>query len=285
MAYYPFSVEKGAIYTLYNPTNGATAVFNNPASGNYVGMLTDITGLDSPEIRESAEDLAQADGGTHGWFWAGRRPMTMTASIFGHASIRDREIRIDRAKRASLALRNDSVLSWIPSPQAQVGNPSYIEMFTYVRRQGPLRESGGWIKEIQIPLVSEFAAIYSVEQHTQTTAAGSSNGVENKGSWPAYPVFRIAGPSSAMNPTITQSFTNSVINTTGSLLVASGETLEIDTLNHTAYFTSGARNGQSANSFINFATTIWPTMATGSSTFVLSGTTGTLTVVWRDTWM
>jgi hypothetical protein len=201
MAYYPYSVERGAIYTLYNPANGATAVFNDPTSGNYVGMLSDITGLDSPEIRESAEDLAQADGGTHGWFWAGRRPITITVSIFGHSTIRDREIRMDRAKRASMALRGDSTLSWIPSPTAQVGNPSYIPMFTLVRRQGPVRESGGWIKEMQIPLVSEFAPIYSVTQNTQTVAAAVGNTVENKGSWPAYPVFRIVGPTSVTNPT------------------------------------------------------------------------------------
>lgn len=290
MAYYPFSVERGAIYTLTNPTNGAVAVFNDPTSANYVGMVTEISGLDSPDIRESAEELAQADGGTHGWFWAGRRPMTLTCSVFNFSTIRDRETRIDRAKRASLALRADSTLSWIPSPEARVSNPSYIEMFTLVRRQGPVRESGGWIKEFQIPLVSEFAAIYSTTLNSVSGGGGASVTGENRGSWSAYPILRIAGPTSVSNPTITHTQSGAVIRTTGSLLVASGETVEIDTLNHTATFTTGARATNpvtvgNANSFINFSTTVWPTMETGNSTFVLNGTTGTLTVLWRHTWL
>lgn len=283
MAYYAYAVETGAIYTLTNTTNGAVAVFNDPTSPNYVGMLADVTGLDSPDVRESAEELAQADGGTHGYFFFGRRPITLNGRIFGHANIRDREIRMDRARRASMAIRNDATLSWIPSPTAQLGNPTYLEMFTLVRRQGPFRESGAWAKDFQISLVSEFAHIYSTTQFTLSAAGGATIVAENRGSWPAYPVFRVTG-TSAMNPTISNLTSGAVVRTTGSLIVAAGETLEIDTLNHTATFTSGARNGQSANSFINFATTVWPTMNTGNNSFQLSGT-GNLTVIWRHTWV
>lgn len=462
MAYYPFSPEIGARYVLTNSTNGAVAVFNDPTDALYAGMLTEVTGLDSPDVRESAEELAQADGGTHGYFYFGRRPITLSGRLFGHATKLERNTRLDYINRASMALRGDSILSWKPSSreenllknpgfetnttdwvayqnggatatltrttsQSRSGSASaqlavtatgsdvgissnstsapisagqsistagyvrsstsrnaysilawynssgsflssstgstvasstsgwtrtptltvvapvgaayvsayvvfstvtsgqthfvddvmlnvgtsvnnyfdgsttgyywqgdanasasgnFIEMFTPVRRQGPLRISGAWNKDFQVPLVSEFAPMYSVGLRTLSATAGTGVVVENRGSWPAYPILRITGPTSVTNPTITQSAGGSgVINTTGSLLVASGETLEIDTLNHTAAFTAGARNGQSGNSFINFSTTVWPTMPTGNSTFTLNGTTGTLAVVWRDTWV
>ncbi len=114
MAYYPYAVEKGAIYKLVSP-DGIIAVFNDPTDPNYVGMVSDISGLDSAEVRESAEDLVESDGGTHGNFYFGRRPIAITARVFGHTSIREREIRIDRAKRASMAMRGDATLSWRPT--------------------------------------------------------------------------------------------------------------------------------------------------------------------------
>jgi hypothetical protein len=284
MAYFPYATELDSVYSL---TNGAvSAVFNSPLDANYAGMLTEVSGLDSPEVRESAEELAQADGGSHGYFWFGRRPITLTARFFGHGSIAERTVRMDRVRRASLAMRTDAILSWTPSLQGGITIP----MFTYVRRQGPLRESGQWVKEMQIALVSEYAAIYSLAQRSAgPTAAGVNLLAENQGSWPAMPILRIAGPTSVSNPTITQTAGGSgIIRTTGSLLIASGETLEIDVQNHTATFTTGPRTAGgtgNANSFIDYAQTIWPTMPTGISNFQLNGTTGTLTALWRDTWM
>lgn len=126
MSYYPFAVETGAIYRLTDVNETVVAVFNDPTDPDYVGMLTDVTGLDSPDVRESAEELVQADGGTHGSFYLGRRPIVLTGKIFGHSSVRERALRMDRAKRASLALRGDSVLSWKPSTPTDnyVTNPS-----------------------------------------------------------------------------------------------------------------------------------------------------------------
>lgn len=472
MAYVPFAPETGATYRLANPTNGAVAVFNDPFDPSYVGMLSDVSGLDSPEVRESAEDLVQADGGTHGYFWFGRRPITLTAQVFGHGTINERNIRVDRANRACTALRADSTLSWKPSDREEnllinpklannatgwalnsstggtagtngraampdipsewgwrvnytqpadtttriygalstgvtigvgktytvsaeayvVDNHSgalstnaghrvelrwynaagtnfsttnatnvaittgtrarvsatgtapagavtvrmqlstltnassdvidvywtkmrltegtqatyadgdttgwswsgdanasasgdFVEMFTPVRLNSRFMQSGAWNKELSIPLVSEYATIQSTGLRTVSGAGGATLTAENKGSWPATPILRVTGPT-AQNFTITNTAPNPdlVLRTTGSLIVASGETLEIDTLNHTAYFTAGARNGQSANRFIDFGLTTWPLMPTGNNTFVLSGT-GTLVVNWRDTWV
>ncbi len=467
MAYYPFAPEVGATYTLSNAGNGATAMLNDYLHPLNVGMVTDITGLESPEVRESAQDMAQADGGAHGHFYFGRRPIIITALLDSNVALTERNIKADRLVRAATAIRNDAILSWEPqsrnenilanpkltnnatlwSINSSVGgtlgtngraampdnaaewgwrvnytNPDttnreygmlvgptpvtpgktysaaadiypvdnstqptphrvelrwfndaeasmgisagtsinvttgtrgrptvtavapagatkvrvqggtftgslndvidvywtnmrlvegsgstayvdgdtagyywsgvagsstsgdFIEMFTTVRLNGPIQQSGGWAKTVQIPLVSEYATLQSVGLQSVSAAGAANVTVENRGSWPATPILRITGPS-AMNPTITNTAPNpdTVLRTTGSLLVASGETLEIDTLNHSAVFTAGARNGQSGNKFIDFGQTTWPLALTGNNTYQLSGT-GTLTVNWRDTW-
>ncbi len=272
MAYYPLATEINAIYRLTGP-DGAVAVFNDPNDPSYVGMLTEVTGLDSPEIRESAIELVQADGGAHGDFWFGRRPITLTGRVFGHSTLAARELRIDRARRASLALRGNATLSWKPSDWA---TRTYVEMFTTVRRQQPFRESGGWNKDFQIALVSEHAYIFSTE--LKTVAAGVAT--ENRGNMPAYPIVAFTGAST--NPTISDG--TRTFRTTG-LTLAGGEAVEFDLYNHTGVFTAGARNGQSANRYIDFTTTQWPYL-TGlgtSQTFTLGGG-GTASIIYRDTW-
>ena len=271
MAYIPLAQEVGAKYTLTSP-DGVVAVFNDPSDPNYVGMLTDLSGLDSADVRESAMDLPEADGGYHGNFYFSRRPISMTASVFGHASILERSTRIDRARRASLALRGDSILKWTPN--------GGVEVFTTCRRQQPFRESGGWVKSIQLQMVSQYATIQGTA--LKTVAAGVA--AENQGNYPAYPVIAISGSSS--NPTVSDG--SRVFRTTGLTLNADGsETVEFDMLNHTGVFTAGARTGQSANRYIDFATTQWPYLAGGGTTqtFALTGGgTTAISVRYRDTW-
>lgn len=74
-------VEQGAKYELIGP-DGTRAVFNDPGDIDHVGFLTAVpSGLDSPEVRESADVLVEADGGVHGDFWFGRRPFTLEGLI------------------------------------------------------------------------------------------------------------------------------------------------------------------------------------------------------------
>lgn len=281
MTYYPYAMETGGVYKLTNP-NGAIAVFNDPTDPNYVGMLSEVTGLDSPDVRESADDLVQADGGTHGAFYFGRRPITMTGTVFGHNSVAERNTRMDRARRASMAVRTDSTLSWKPSLNNQSG--FWIEMFVPVRRQQPFRESGAWNKQFQIALVSEYAQMFSTALHTASGAGGSAISVENQGSWPAYPLLKVTGISTT-DFTITNNTTGEVLRTTGGLQMEDNtQTVTFDTLNHTASYTDGSVSNVNIAQYVNFATTAWPTIPTGTSTFTLSGT-GTLTVTWRDTWV
>ena len=465
MAYYPHATEFGARYSLVAP-DGATAVFNDPFDTNYVGVLTDVTGLDSADVRESATDLTESDGGAHGSFFLGRRPIVLSGIVINHTSVAERTLRLDRARRASLALRGNSTLSWKPSSRrenliinpsprvngtgwsssafngvsittgaarvagdgaygtggaievvanvtaftgsssvqvyngtsprntpvtpgqrlgvagsfkkvsgptgvlhlqvgyhtsagafitqgtvAQVTDPTtgqwynlsglapstvpsnaatayavltfvptangsltyradaamidpngginyfdgesagyhwqgdanvtpsgdFVEMYTPVRRQQPFRETEGWNKKFQIPLVSEYAQLFGAYQKTVATGVAA----ENRGNTNAYPIIRITGGSTAN----TVSDGTRVFRTTG-LTLAGGEIVEFDMLNHTGVFTAGARVGQSANRYIDFATTAWPYLTGGpgaTTTFTLSGG-GTCAILYRDTW-
>ncbi len=279
MTYFPYAPNISDVYTLTGP-DGSVAVFNDTTSPNYVGVLSEVTGLDSAEVRESAEDLTEADGGAHGNFFYGRRPITLTGLVFNHASVTARTLKLDRLLRASNAMRGDATLSWVPADTT----PPYLDMFTWVRQQQPLRISGGWNKTFQLALVSEYAPLFGVALRTSgPTASGTPASVENQGSGDAYPIIRITNAST--NPTVTNTTPNpdQILYTTG-LTLLTGESIDIDTLTHTAVFTAGARTGQSGNRYIDFGATVnWPRMARGTNSFVLAGG-GTMTLTWRDTW-
>lgn len=472
MTYYPFAPMTGDHYILTAPS-GSVAVFNDPLDPNYVGMLSEVTGLDSAEIRETADDLVQQDGGVHGDFWLGRRPITMTGAIF-NVTASERTLRIDRLMRASMALRGDGTLTWKPAvrKENQANNPAFnvgtsgwagvngtlsqnttwgtqgrtanrsarvtgsiaasggfmgieqgyvtaavrkpayagqswtlrfdaniitnashltaqitffdaagatlssadvitnqigtgvkaglsgtatapantvaagiliymrnntagaitgdfyidgvvfaptlvagtgyfdgdttgyhwqgpqdstaadhIQLYTTVRRQQPLRTSGGWAKDFQLALVSEYATLMALGSQSLT-----GNGTaENRGSYPAAPKFRITGVAGGVTGVHTITVVNGGV-TTGVLKVGSagaylnltaGQYLEIDTFTHQAVYYDGATL-TSGNRFIDFVgTTTWPTFNTGNNTVTMaatSGTLGTLTTTWRDTW-
>jgi hypothetical protein len=268
MAYLPISTTFDSVFTIVGP-DGSTAVFNDPTSANYVGTVTEVTGLDSAEVRESATDLTESDGGAHGPFYEGRRPVTINCKVYGHATVLERAERIDRARRATRGLRADATLSWTPTFS---GAPA---LFIPVRRQQPFRESGTWVKDIQIALVSQHTPIFSQALHTVNMGVAS----ENLGNYPAYPIVTITGPST--NPTVSDGAR--VLRT--ALALASGEVVEFDMLNHSGVFTAGARAGQSANRYINWDTTSWcylPGLNT-AQTFALTGG-GSATIKYRDCW-
>lgn len=162
--YIPFAPEIGAKYTLTSP-DGITASFNDPTDPNYVGILTDVTGLDSADVRESGDVLSGADGGYHGDFFFGRRPITMTGLIVNAPDAATRAARMDLITRATNAMRGDAVLWWQNTASGSV------PMQTWVRRQQPIRYSGGWVKTFQIGLVSQFPFLYSAAQQFQANVS------------------------------------------------------------------------------------------------------------------
>lgn len=152
MALTPSGVQTSTKYTLTGP-DGTVATFNDSTDANFIGYLTETTGLDSPEVRENAENIAGADGGIHGSFYYGRRPITLAGSIINVTSSISRNAKITKLQQASNAMRADAVLSWTPEGGE--------EQFVKVRRSQPLRVTGGWNKDFQLLLVSADPRIYA----------------------------------------------------------------------------------------------------------------------------
>lgn len=274
MAYKPYSPQLDAIYTIQSAFG--TAVLNDPTSPNYVGMVKELTGLDSPEVRESAEDHVQADGGYHGDFYHGRRPVTMTVSVFNASSMSEREQRIDRLRRATKVLRDGhgvqtsgttlsggtshGEIRWTNQPTTD-----NVPMVVYFKRQQPVRVAGPWVKEVQIALVSPFHEIFS-------QSVNSGNGtIENVGDEDSYPVLTITSPPS--NLRVTETITGKFVEFSG----LTGGTVVVDVRNHTA-----TEGGADATGKINFTTSTWPVMRMGNNTWTTNG--GGLTVQWRHAW-
>lgn len=276
--YVQWAPQFGCKYSLI-ASDGSTAVFNDDTNANYVGALNEVSGLDSPEVRESAQDLVEADGGQHGNFWRGRRPIVLSGIVFNHATLTQRDQRLDKLRNVvGKMYRTDGELQWSNNP---VG--TYPTMRCWVRLQQPLRISGGWNKEFQVPLVSQYPQIFGTSGNNSAVTASGPTGVlvANQGDYPYYPLVYVYGPST--NPLV-GNFTHSEIFYTTGLTVASGETLRINMFTHSADFIAGARTGQSANRYIDFANTVsWPAVYPDNNGFYLTGG-GTFQVYWVDSW-
>lgn len=285
MAYLPYSPRTSSVYTF---TSGyGTAVVNDPNSPNYVGMATEVTGLDAPEVRESAADKPQADGGIHGDFFQGRRPITMTVSVFGQSTMIERDTRIDRLRRATKVytpwdgvstfnsgapgntslFMSDGVLSWTHDGQ---------DMCVFFRRQQPVRIAGPWVKEVQVALVSPFNEIFS---QTVNNSSGSNN-CENIGDESAYPVFRVTGATSGTT-VITHSQTGLKVQMLPTFALGAGQSADIDTRTHTVR----RNDGTDLTGYIDFINSTWPKIRpiSLSNTFSLAGG-GSLITYWRHAW-
>ncbi len=159
MATLPYSQETGPVYTLIN-ADGSTAVFNDPTHASYVAPLTEVTGLDSPEVQEASVEKVEEDGGLHGTFFYARRPFTLTGLVTPSSAL-DRNTRLDRLTRATNAMRSDATLMWIPS-----GHTDPVQL-TSIRRQQALRTSGKWSKEFLFGGVAAEPRILGPQRMTQ----------------------------------------------------------------------------------------------------------------------
>lgn len=217
--------------------DGSRAVVGNTdaatADPDFVGYLdaeSGITGLlDRAAIRESATDLVEADGASHGPFWLGRRSGTITGLLFvGGLNTAVVAAAESKLKRATRALRADGVLRWTPP------NDSAPRQLRFRVQDGP-HITARRPKAFQVTLVStDVYALSSSEQTTTIDPAGSSGEigipdpirdpissplnvagqqtVSNDGDAPTWPRFRVDGPIT--NPTILN-------NTTGQSIVLS----------------------------------------------------------------
>jgi hypothetical protein len=284
-------------YTLLND-DGTEAVFNDPTDDAYVGFAR-WTGLDSPEVRESAYDLVQADGGAHGTFYHGRRPIVGNIEIVP-SSIADRSTKFTRLEQAANCLKADATLTWTPS--------SGVEQFVRVRRNMPLRreDSPGWLSTWQLPLVSADPRIYGTTLNSSNVApsgsaaagrtytktydidydasppASATMSVTNEGTVESPLTLRIDGPCT--NPQLRNVTVGRTIALVCTLLT--GEYITIDTGARTILL-NGTTN---VYSFLDFTNSQWWTLLQGLNQLEFYAPTYTappalFTVSWRHAWI
>lgn len=286
----------GVTFILVGP-DGTRAVFNNTTDADYVGMLTDVTGLDNPEVRESADNIVEGDGGVHGSFYYGRRPITLEGMIVNPTSPTNRNQKMTQLMRACNAMRSDALLTWTPT--------GGVQQAILVRKQQPLRISGTWQKTFQLSLVAADPRIYAYNPNTANVNAasvGTEPGVgfdlafdmffptgtvlgqlfvSNNGNAVTYPVLTVEGP--VTNPSITNVTTGETIALTYTL--TAGESLVIDTLNHTVLL----NNTTSRYGAVDFQNTQWWGLNPGTNELqflsIASASPAQLVVTWRDAWL
>lgn len=136
--------------------NGPRAVFNDSTDADFVGALDpeQSSGIDSADVREDAADKTEDDGGIHGNFFYGRRPIVLAGTVIASSAV-DRNEKVDKIKAASNATRSNATLYMYPTSGPGSG------ITTVVRRQQPLRITKGYVKAFQIPLVAADSKFYS----------------------------------------------------------------------------------------------------------------------------
>lgn len=277
MTIYAQVPELHAKYTIIGP-DGTQAVLNDEADAAYVGTFSEdgeITGLDDAEVRENAWDLVEADGGVHGAFWLGRRPITLGIDVLA-SNPQQRGAKIERIKRATSALRADGTLRWTtpntPAPDQQV---------TF-RRNESRRITGKWRKTVYLSLMCADPRIYStaINTHTQVEADGNET-LTNEGDYFAPPSLRINGPG--VNPTVTLGNTYPI--KFDDLTLGAGQYVVVDLVQRTVL------SGAGANRFdaLDWNDTWFWQLAPGNNLVKIawqSGNTGasTLVTTWRDAW-
>lgn len=191
-------------------TRGAyRATFNDPSDIDNLGSLTGADGLDSPEVREQGENLQEFDGGIHAdRFYYGRRPVTLSGVIHGHATVSARNDKLQKLMDVTNAMRDDMTLTWQPA--------GGMEVSIKLRRQQPLRVEGlGPNKTFTAGMVAADHRIYSTAQVTQALSPSGSI-VTNLGSTEAFPTYVVTGRTIAdarlsVNGKYVAGFTNGLL--------------------------------------------------------------------------
>jgi hypothetical protein len=284
--------ELAAKYVLTTAT-GSRAVFNDRTDADYVGPLTEHSGFDSPEIREEQENRPGTDGGVHGMFLFGRRPMTMKGKVLNPASAAERAARIAKLQAAVFGcMRADGTLAWTTIDGTSVS--------IKVRAQQPLRIEGAWQKDFQIALVAADPRIYSTVTSTSgSTTVGASAlnkvvGAVGDGTAYTWPVVTIYIPVAFNGSIVLRSLPDP---TTGIGLLFDGTTLPVDPAvgggTHTSVKLDMQNNTVTGPTGSNLYGKVDPTRANwipvypGANTFTATfnaNTASAMTISWKNAW-
>lgn len=174
-----YPIETGIPYT-FTAADGTRAVINDPTDPDHVGYVdgdNPVTGLEGVEIKENADDLTEADGGVHGAFYRGRRPVTFQGVILPIEDPDDRNQKGQRLLRAfggnlrqmypNDRSNGNGTLVWQPT-----GAPE--AMYIKARTQVPPRTPGQWVKQFFVGIVAADPRIYGVTPRERVMVASGT---------------------------------------------------------------------------------------------------------------
>jgi hypothetical protein len=156
--------QYGVKYTLVGP-DGGRAVFNDPSDNDYVGVLSNISGLDSPDLRESADDLIGDDGGVHGNFYHGRRPIVIEGQIDNRPGAIHSELLPTGELYTNLVTNPSAEVTDIGSLGSVSGSSTGLTAATYAR-------VGGSLSSLQH--LGTFTMQYTVHRNDSVSIVGGS---------------------------------------------------------------------------------------------------------------
>lgn len=164
------AIELGCRYEFFVNDLSASFVLNDPTDPNFVGYVTDISGLDDAGVRENAQTVVAGDGGYHGRFWKDRRPWTFSGIIMPTMPVISRSAAQEKMQGVlGNCLASDGFLSWIPADGLRRWLP--------FRKQQSTRMATGQSKvekTFQIAGVSADWRIFSYVLHQVSATASSS---------------------------------------------------------------------------------------------------------------
>lgn len=277
-------MELSIPYELVGP-DGTRIVFGNvdaaKADADYVGWLdpdTGVTGLDSPEVRERAQDTPLGDGGLHFDFLHGRRPVTASITIDPNgrtpAQINALE---QKVKRATNAMRADATLAWT--------NSGYPRRRLKLRRQGPPRITG---RRPKVANLSMIAADYRLLADAEDVATGqqilSDRIVTNDGDELASPRLEVTGPCTSPIRLWNRT-TGLEVWLKAGVALGAGDLLVVDL---TGPYPVVTINGADRYGDVDFLPSTWWGIRPGANTIRVTGgagSTGTFIVRHRDSWI
>lgn len=281
MTAYPTAQQFGVVHTLVSP-NGYTAVFNNPASGDYVGDLLGpeaISGLDSATVKSSVIERAQSAGALQGYNFPGQRPITMRVTI-NASTTTIRNQRTDKLRKVlNDCMIADGTLTWTPDGS--------ISQFVKVRKNAEYREAGAWVKEGFFGLLAADPFIYSTTQHSQVLSTSGTT-IENQGNAAAPPeALTITGPGTGFKLMFLSYPAGSQDFYLDGLTLAGGQSATVNWLNRTILRNDGTNLYEELALPPNGN---WNFLNPGNNSMDISidsGSTGAtvFTLYWRDAWL
>lgn len=261
------SVDLGVTYTITAPSGvdgrAEVAVLNDPSSGNFVGYLLDSSGFDSPEIRESADNIVEGDGGVHGSFYYGRRPFTLDIVVVPSSTTALSHARLDKLYRATNAMRSDGTIVW-----TETGGVAKVINF---RRQQPIR---GPSQERRC-LFAGVAADARIYSNVALTGSSPTVNAGNIGSLPTFTLTPTGGNVVITNTTTSEALTLTV----GAGGVATGSAVTVNFLTKTV-----VQGGTGKYYAVTFPSSTWWEIIPGSNSWTVTNASS-VSISVRSAWL